>query len=116
MHVICCQALHTVHFAIALILICIFGKDHAQSARKRTAWTLALVMAKLRTKSTCQRFAPLILAVVLCVAPLSTSETCWTELLYVEVKVPAQVLRRVSAQILSVCRVLIGMLLQVAAL
>lgn len=65
-------------------------------------------MAKLCTKSTRHRFAPLILAVVLCVAPLSTSETGWTKLLYVKVKVPAQVLGTVSAQTLSVCRVLIG--------
>ena len=107
-----CQVPDTGHYATAQVAECISGKDRALSAHKRTAWALALVMAKLRTKSACHRFAPLVLAVVLCVTPLSTSETCWTKLLYVEVKVPAQVLSKVSAQILSVCRVLSGAALQ----
>ena len=75
----------------ALVAWCISERGYGLSASKHTAGAFALVVAKLRTKSTCHRFAPLILAVILCVAPLATSKTCWTEVLYVEVKVPAQV-------------------------
>lgn len=79
---------------------------HRKSSRVlsggRTAWALILVVAKLCTKGTSHRLGPLILAVILCVAPLSTAVTCWTELLYIEVEVPAQVFVIESAQELPV--------------
>ena len=79
------------------LLIHVTGKVPIRFQVGRTAWALTLVVAKLCTKSTCHRLGPLILAVILCVPPLSTAVTCWTQLLYIEVKVPAQVFVAESA-------------------
>lgn len=102
MHTICCQALHAAQRAAAQFTKHVTWESSHALSGGRTARALTLVVAKLCTKGTSHRLGPLVLAVILCVAPLSTAVTRWTQLLYVEVEVPAQVFVTESAQGLTV--------------
>ena len=74
------------------------------SRQVHTAWALALVMTKLCTQGACHRLAPLVLAVVLCMAPLATAKACRAKFFCVEVKVPAHILRTFQQKSLCAIR------------